>query len=130
MISESTSESYRKALEKDSAEHREAFEQELEEIIDNAKRVATSVAVIGGGFALSYYIIKKLTSSKKKIKYKTGRSGKKKEVVIQKQPSVFSTVGSVILTEMAVFLLAMAKEKLAEYLENTNSEENGASKNA
>ncbi|UII34480.1 hypothetical protein LVD17_11735 [Fulvivirga ulvae] len=132
MIPEAASNKRKKEdLEHDSQKHREAFEHELSEVVDKTKRIATSVLVIGGSFALSYYLIKKLTGKKtvKKIKMQKDTGGVN-EMVIQKHPSVFSTVGNVILTEMAVFLLGIAKERLINYIQNLNSREDEDSKDA
>lgn len=117
----------KKDLERASEEHKHAFEEELSEALDKGKRIATSALVIGGGFALSYYLIRKMTGgSTKKIKKIKGKGSQQdvKEVVINRKPSVFSTVGNVVLTEIAVFLLAIAKEKLIEYLENQREDAN------
>ncbi|GAA0892540.1 hypothetical protein GCM10009122_22190 [Fulvivirga kasyanovii] len=132
MISEAESNRKKKEnLEQNSQKHREAFEHELSEVVDRTKRIATSALVIGGSFALSYYLIKKLTSKKSVKKIKRQKStGDINEVVIQKHPSVFSTVGNVILTEMAVFLLGIAKERLINYIENLNSRDDEDSKDA
>lgn len=132
MISEAESNRKKKEnLEQNSQKHREAFEHELSEVVDKTKRIATSALVIGGSFALSYYLIKKLTSKKSVKKIKRQKStGDINEVVIQKHPSVFSTVGNVILTEMAVFLLGIAKERLINYIENLNSRDDEDSKGA
>lgn len=114
----------KKDFERESEEHKHAFEEELSEALDKGKRIATSALVIGGGFALSYYLIRKMTGgSSKKVKKIKGNDSQQ-EVIIHKKPSVFSTVGNVVLTEIAVFLLAIAKEKLIEYLENQREDAN------
>ncbi|MBL6449684.1 hypothetical protein JMN32_25465 [Fulvivirga sp. 29W222] len=129
MIPEATSNKKRREeLEQDSQRHKEAFEVELSEVIDKTKRIATSALVVGGSFALTYYLIKKLTS--KDSEKKTNVDKNTESVTIQKNPSLFSTVGNVILTEMAVFLLDLAKERLINYIENLNSREDEHSKGA
>ncbi|ELR69934.1 hypothetical protein C900_04457 [Fulvivirga imtechensis AK7] len=120
----------RKAYERASEEHKEAFEQELSEMLDKGKRIATSALVIGGGFAISYYLMKRLSGGKKVKKVKKKKHSPSNEypetvneVVVEKKPTVLSTVGNVLLTEIAVFLLAIAKEKLVEYIEKQREDE-------
>lgn len=126
MIPETENTSRQKAaLEQNSIKHREAFEHELADIMDRTKRVATTAAVVGGGFAISYYIIKKITGGKKTVKRTISSDGNKEvnEVVIHKQPSTMTTIGNVILTEVAIFMLGMAKEKLKVLLDKRNPED-------
>lgn len=134
MITESTSNKSGRSkadLEQSSMAHREAFENELSEAVDRAKSIGTSALVIGGGFVVSYYIIKKLTTRKTVKKIKTTKDPDKiNEVVIHKQPTVFATVRNVVMTEIAVFLLGIAKQKLVNYIENFNAGEDEHSKGA
>lgn len=120
----------REAYERASEEHKEAFEQELSEMLDKGKRIATSALVIGGGFAISYFLMKRLSGGKKikKIKRKKHAPSDEyqervNEMIVEKKPTVLSTVGNVLLTEIAVFLLAIAKEKLIEYIEKQREDE-------
>lgn len=134
MIDKTNNRKEKKTWERVSEEHREAFEQDIEELVEKGKRVATSALIIGGGFAISYLLVKKLAGGNKvkktkKIKKMKGSGHSNtghaavSEVVIEKKPSVLSTVGNVVLTEIAVFLLAIAKEKLIEYIEKQRDNE-------
>ncbi|UII27835.1 hypothetical protein LVD15_05270 [Fulvivirga maritima] len=107
-----------------SEKHRDNLKADIEAFVDRSKDLALGAVVIGGGFALSYYLIKKMGGGKKvKVSKKKDYNDQTSEVTIEKQPSMLSNVGHVVLTEITVFLLAIAKEKLIQYLQNINTEE-------
>ncbi|MBL3654936.1 hypothetical protein [Fulvivirga sediminis] len=107
-----------------SEKHRDNLKEDIDVLISRSKDLAMGAAVIGGGFALSYYLIKKLGGSKKvKVSKKNNHEDHTSEMTIEKQPSMMSNIGHVVLTEITIFLLAIAKEKLIEYLQNINKGE-------
>lgn len=114
-------EEHKKALQQNSLVHRQAFEQELSVLVDKSKKIATKTLIIGGSLAVSYYVVKKIFGTKKKHKKKS--DGMTKETVIRKKSSVSSKIKSLIMTEVAVFLMAIAKKQLQAYLEKNNPRE-------
>ena len=128
MASEENLSHYKETLEKDSKEHRKAFEEELAVMLDQGKKVALTALVVGGSFALSFYVIRKLAGGKKK---KTVVSSVRPEkVVIKNKSSLFSSIKHVVFTEAAVLLMAVAKQKLQAYLKHEKKLENENPENA
>lgn len=118
MASEKHLSEYKEYLEKDSQQHREALEEELAVMLEEGKKIAIKTLVIGGSFALSFYLIKKLaggTKDKKKVK-----AVKPQKVVINKNNSLMSSVKHVVFTEAAVLLMSLAKNKLQGFLKHDN----------
>ena len=113
-------------LLKKSAMHRDQLEEEVKLISDKTQQALTNAIIIGGALALTYVLITGFSSSKTKRRKKKAA----KIQLVQDQdreietadeepegPSVMAQIGSALASQATVFLLALAKEKLTEYLQ-------------
>ena len=105
-------------LEQLSREQESELEMELDELVDKGKSLATTTVIIAGGLALTYLIYKSLFDEgkpkKKKKKRVVVEDGD--EVIIEEESSIFGEITGTIAKEASIFLLEIAKQKLAEYL--------------
>lgn len=104
------------------ARHREELEEETRAMAERTEKIITNAIVIGGALALTYFLYSQLSGSKKK------KVKKKKEVEAQLEDdevegtsassagNILSQVGTALVSQGGVLLLALAKEKLTEYL--------------
>lgn len=102
-------------------------EQELENqvavLAENGKKLATNLAVIAGGLALSYFTYRLLFESKKKSKNKSknlilppSTQSSDAEIIEHEGDSLISEIGQTLVKELSLVLLDIAKEKIQEYL--------------
>lgn len=114
----------KKALMQKSAAHRAGFEEDVKILSEKSEKVLTNLLIIGGALTLSYLIVRQFGSSGSEEK----RSSKKHAAVTtdnededterpSKVAAVLSGIGSVLATQATAYLLALAKEKLLEYLD-------------
>jgi hypothetical protein len=112
-------------LLKKSSRQREKLEKELETLGDQTEKILVNALIVGGSLALTYFIVRQFTS-------KSRSKSKTKKIALVGEPedyergesrisSIFSEVGTVLATQATAFLLGMAREKLADYLEAYNS---------
>lgn len=104
------------------ARHREELEEETRAMAERTEKVITNAIVIGGALALTYFLYTQLSGSKKK------KVKKKKEAEVEVEDdeveetstsstgNILSQVGTALVSQGGVLLLALAKEKLTEYL--------------
>ncbi|MBX2960999.1 MAG: hypothetical protein KF687_00730 [Cyclobacteriaceae bacterium] len=114
-------------LKQKADQQRQEIETELHEITDRTEKAITNALVIGGALALTYFLVRGLSSSKKsktrktKAKAKAAQDveGEEEDVVYEESGSskIFSQIGTAIATQATVVLLDLAKEKLMEYLQ-------------
>ena len=116
-------------LLKQTSRYREDLEDEAKVISDRTEKIITNALIIGGALALTYFAYKQLSGSDSKKKHK---SKVKKIKVIGAAPAeteeevsveetsgpgkMISQIGTALVSQASVFLLSLAKEKLAEYL--------------
>lgn len=99
------------------ARHREDLEEETRAIAERTEKIITNAVVIGGALALTYFLYTQLSGSKKKKAKK-----KEHEVEVDEEEetssgsNILSQVGTALVSQGGVLLLALAKEKLTEYL--------------
>ena len=94
-----------------SDQHKRAIETEFQDLIEQSKKIAVRILLIGGSLALVYLLVKafvKEEAGETPIKPRGGNAS-----------STFSEVRNFVLAELATFLLTLAKEKLTKYLEET-----------
>jgi hypothetical protein len=115
-------------LLKKSSQYREDLEDEAKVITERTEKMITNALIIGGSLALTYFAYKQFSggSSKKhktkvkKVKVVHQPEGVEEEEV--EEPSgaskIVSQIGTAIVSQASVFLLALAKEKLSEYLQS------------
>lgn len=111
-----------------SARYREDLEEEAKEITDRTEKLIKNALIIGGSLALAYFAYKQFAGGTKKKKVKvrkakpvaTAASEIEEEEVEEasSQNNVLSNIGTALVSQASVFLLSLAKEKLAEYLQS------------
>lgn len=112
-----------------SMQQRKALQDEVELLTERTEKIITNALIIGGALALSYWIARSLTS-RSKSKPKKQKNSEADELVFVKEDgkeskiaAVLSEVGSVLATQATAFLLALAKEKLTEFLTTQTTKE-------
>lgn len=117
-------------LLRQSAHHREQLEEDVKLISEKTEKIITNALIIGGALAATYFIVSRFsgTKSKSKSKIKKVRLVKEQEhadeVIVTSSepeaPTMFSQIGTALTSQATVFLLALAKEKLAEFMQSQN----------
>lgn len=117
-------------LLRQSAHHREQLEEDVKLISEKTEKIITNALIIGGALAATYFIVSRFsgTKSKSKSKIKKVRLVKEQEhadaVIVTSSepeaPTMFSQIGTALASQATVFLLALAKEKLAEFMQSQN----------
>jgi hypothetical protein len=118
----------KRELLRKSAKHRQEIEGEFKLITANTEKIITNALIIGGSLALTYFLVRQLSGSRKKSKGKHRRikvvQAEAPEVVEVAQethaaasPGVIGQVGAALASQASLFLLNLAKEKLMEYLQ-------------
>jgi hypothetical protein len=114
-------------LLKKSAQHREELEQDVQLITERTQRVVTNALIIGGALALTYFMVRQFSGSKKKSKGKTKKirvvnataePEAFEQVEANAAPGFVAQIGTALASQASVFLLSLAKEKLSEYLQS------------
>jgi Icc-related predicted phosphoesterase len=100
-------------LERLSEEQQNALETELESLSKKGKSLAVNALFIVGGLALSYLLFKMVTDSEGA---KSKKKNKQEENELKAEPSFLRNITQSIAAEAAIVLLAIAKDKLTEYL--------------
>lgn len=103
------------------ARHREDLEEETRAIAERTEKIITNAVIIGGALALTYFLYTQLSGSKKKkVKKKEREVEVEEDEEIAAETSsagnILSQVGTALVSQGGVLLLALAKEKLTEYL--------------
>ena len=115
-----TDDPIKSALLMKTARHREDLEEETRAIAERTEKIITNAVVIGGALALTYFLYTQLSGSKKKKAKKKEREVEVEEDAEAEETSsagnILSQVGTALVSQGGVLLLALAKEKLTEYL--------------
>jgi hypothetical protein len=110
-----------------SARYREDLEDEAKEITERTEKLIKNALIIGGSLALAYFTYKQFSGTKKrKVRVKKARPTsaaveveEEEDVeVVSSQNNILTKIGNTLVSQASVFLLSMAKEKLAEYLQS------------
>jgi hypothetical protein len=121
-------------LLKKSAKHREQIEDEVKLISERTQKAVTNALIIGGSLAATYFLVRALAggSKKKKSKRKVKivhaaaaapeRLVEAEVVAEPSTPGIVSQIGTVLASQAVTLLLNIAKEKLAEYLQEKAEE--------
>jgi hypothetical protein len=117
------------------AKHRLAIDSDVEILSENAKKTLTNALIIGGTLTASYLLVKALTGSSKKKKRKyikhqpvqfVREETPEVQVVaserVEEKNGIIGQIGTLLASQAGIFLIGLAKEKLAEFL-NSNTEE-------
>jgi hypothetical protein len=114
------------SLLKKSAQYREDLEDEAKVITDRTEKIITNALIVGGSLALTYFLYRQFSgggSKKNKTKAKKVKivdAAPEIEEAVEKTSGagkLISQIGTALVSQASVFLLSMAKEKLAEYLQ-------------
>ncbi|MFN5072679.1 MAG: hypothetical protein ACK51D_10375 [Cyclobacteriaceae bacterium] len=112
----------KKRLIEESERHKRELDREVGEFSDRTERVVKNALVIGGALALSYFLFTQFSGKKKKTKPKKQQADRvSAEVELEEPdqpPSFLSKVGTQVMSQATVMLLALAKEILAEHLQS------------
>ncbi|HEY8399975.1 MAG TPA: hypothetical protein VIK89_01865 [Cytophagaceae bacterium] len=109
----------KKALMVTSQTHKLAMEQELARLAEKAKKVSTTALIIGGTALAVYFIGKFFFSGRGKKKIVVGKKPAT-ELMIAK-PKEESAIVRMIKEQIALFLIALAKEKLTALIKAAES---------
>jgi hypothetical protein len=110
-----------------SARYREELEDEAKEITDRTEKLIKNALIIGGSLALAYFTYKQFSGGSKKRKVKVRKAKpvasvydveEEVEEEASSQNNVLANIGTALVSQASVFLLSLAKEKLAEYLQS------------
>ncbi len=112
-----------------SAEQRQLLEDEVKRIAERSEKILTNALVIGGALALTYFLVSGLSQgTKKKRKARKnaaaeGQSGNQETEWEEPHETsavagLVTQIGSVLATQATAYLLSIAREKLAEYLQS------------
>lgn len=115
-------------LLKKSERHRQGLQDEVKQISERTEQVITNALIIGGTLAVAYVLMRQFSgsSTKKKksvvpkIKLVSPKEENGQTEVIEEPsaPGIVSQIGTALASQASVFLLAIAKEKLMEYLDS------------
>ncbi|MCD9016093.1 hypothetical protein [Parachryseolinea silvisoli] len=120
-------------LIKKSAKHRAQLEEEVKLISERTSKVVINTLVIGGALAVSYLLVRQLAGGGKSKSRRRKVVHAKPVRVIQSNghepveevsyepavPGIVTQIGTALASQATVFLLGLAKEKLAEYLHSS-----------
>lgn len=117
-----------------SAKHREDLEGDVRLISEKTQKIVTNALIIGGSLALAYVLVRQFSgTSKKKKKSKQAAvqvikaapvkavaeaddDDDEEDTSVGTSMNVLSQVGTQLASQASAMLLALAKEKLTEYL--------------
>jgi hypothetical protein len=114
-------------LLKKSAQHREELEQDVQLVTERTQRIITNALIVGGELALTYFMVRQFSGSKKKksrtkkIKFVNAAQAEPEETeTVEASPTtgIVAQIGTALASQASVFLLSLAKEKLSEYLQS------------
>ena len=124
-----TDDPIKSSLLKKTSQYREDLEDEAKTISDRTEKILTNALIIGGSLALTYFAYKQFSGgskSKRKSKVKkikmVGASPAEIEEEAEAEETsgtskIITQIGTALVSQASVFLLTLAKEKLAEYLQ-------------
>jgi hypothetical protein len=124
----------KKRLVEASERHKRALEKEVTDLSKRTEKVLTNALIIGGALAVSYFVVRQLTSSSGKSK----KHKKQKKVTAApaqvsteeenddddlQSPGILATIGTKIANQATLILIDIARQKLMDYLESRKKEE-------
>ena len=111
----------RRRLIETSDRHKHELEREVKSLSDKTEKTLKNALIIGGVLAVSYLVVTQLsTSRKKKRRTKTKSITEPAEELLEEEaaPSMFSQIGAKVADTATLVLLDLAKDALAEFLNN------------
>jgi hypothetical protein len=118
-------------LVKQTEKYKKQLNEEFKSISQNTEKIVTNAVIIGGTLAVTYVVARMFfkSSSKRKAlkKFKTLNAGVETMAgpSFQKdsEPGVVSKIGSALAAQATVFLIGLAKDKLAAYMQSQFTKE-------
>lgn len=118
----------KKRLIEASERHRRALEKEVTDLSTKTEKVLTNALIIGGALALSYIVVRQLSSSGKSKKHKKHKKVTASAIPVSTaddddeeedhSPGFLADIGSKIANQATVILIDIARQKLMDYLES------------
>ncbi|HZY80526.1 MAG TPA: hypothetical protein VFE50_13455 [Cyclobacteriaceae bacterium] len=123
----------KKRLIEASERHKRALEKEVSDLSNRTEKMLTNALIIGGALAVSYFVVRQLSSSSGKSK-KHKKHKKVTATPIQvstdeddddepEAPGLLAGIGTKIAGQATAVLVEVARQKLMEYLESRKKEE-------
>lgn len=122
----------KKRLIETSERHKRALEKEVNDLSNRTEKILTNALIIGGALALSYLVVRQLSSrgkSKKQKKHKKvtatpsqGLTADEDDDEENESPSLLAGIGTKIANQATVILIDIARQKLMDYLESRKKE--------
>jgi ABC-type microcin C transport system duplicated ATPase subunit YejF len=111
--------------------YKKQLNEEFNSISQNTEKIVTNAVIIGGTLAVTYVIARMFfkSSSKRKARKKFKTLNADAEATAgaslqrDSEPGVVSKIGSALAAQATVFLLNLAKDKLAVYLQSQFTKE-------
>lgn len=123
----------KKRLIEASERHKRALEKEVTDLSNRTEKVLTNALIIGGALALSYFLVRQLSSPGKPKKHKKVKkvtvvqpkvsSDQEEEEEEESSPSLLADIGTKIANQATIVLVDLARQKLMEYLASRKKEE-------
>lgn len=113
-------------LKEKSIAYKAALEQDVKVLGDRTGRALTNILIVTGALGVSYLMYRSFFTSRKKSKHKKAlqASGEVEEEQHESRlAGMLTSAGTVLATQAASFLLAIAREKLIEYLNKDSGEQ-------
>ena len=117
-------------LLKKSASQKAAIEEEVNLLSARTEKIVINALVIGGALAISYLLVRQVgkKTKKKKVNKSLAVTSLPEEEEEESQTSskfveALTGIGTMMASQATSFLLALAKEKLMEYLEQAQEKE-------
>lgn len=118
-------------LVKQTEKYKKQLNEEFKSISQNTEKIVTKAVIIGGTLAVTYVVARMFfkSSSKRKSRKKFQALNADVEATegasVQKdsEPGVVSQIGSALAAQATVFLLSLAKDKLAAYIQSQFTKE-------
>lgn len=113
-------------LKEKSLAYKSAIEQDVKVLSDRTGKALTNILIVAGALGTSYLVYRTFFSSPKKSKSRRKALVDSEEELDDPQESrlaaMLGSVGTVLATQATAFLLAIAREKLIEYLSKESEE--------
>ena len=120
----------KRQLLKKSASQKAAIEEEVNLLSARTEKIVINALVIGGALAISYLLVRQVgkKTKKKKVNKSLAVTSLPEEEEEDSQSSskfveALTGIGTMMASQATSFLLALAKEKLMEYLEQAQEKE-------
>lgn len=108
-------------LIKKSEEHQEAIEREMQDLVTEGKSIGRTAAYVAGGLLASYFVIRLITRKKVVINDESELANFQ-AAVPKKNAGIWSGLGRIVLTEVAMMGLQLAKERIKDVLNDEGPE--------